>query len=127
MKTTKPAVNDCPTEHAEQVAFISQAARRWPSLLIIAIPNGGNRDAVTGARLKAEGVKAGTPDLFIPELRLWLEMKRQKGGAVSSVQKRMAEALRGSGYAVEVARGCQVALALVEAAMAAHRAKTASW
>jgi hypothetical protein len=35
---------------------------RW----LHANPNGGNRSAVTGARLKAEGVKRGIPDLFLP-------------------------------------------------------------
>ena len=32
---------------------------------LFAIPNGGSRDKVTGAKLKAEGVKAGVADLFL--------------------------------------------------------------
>lgn len=52
-----------PTEHQEQVALV-----RWSRLsesahpelrLLIAIPNGGARSTVTGARLKAEGVRPG--------------------------------------------------------------------
>lgn len=35
---------------------------RW----LHANPNGGYRSVVTGARLKAEGVKRGIPDLFLP-------------------------------------------------------------
>lgn len=35
---------------------------RW----LHAIPNGGARDAVTAARMKAEGVKAGVYDVFLP-------------------------------------------------------------
>ena len=35
----------------------------WP--LLFAIPDGGRRDAVTGAHLKAEGVRAGGPDMFL--------------------------------------------------------------
>lgn len=35
----------------------------WP--LLFAIPDGGRRDAVTGAHLKAEGVRAGVPDMFL--------------------------------------------------------------
>lgn len=31
-----------------------------------AIPNGGTRDKITAGRLKAEGVKAGMPDVFLP-------------------------------------------------------------
>ena len=34
--------------------------------LLHAIPNGGKRDKVTAAKLKAEGVKAGIPDIFLP-------------------------------------------------------------
>lgn len=33
--------------------------------LLIAIPNGGARSQRTGAMLKAEGVMAGAPDLFL--------------------------------------------------------------
>ncbi len=31
-----------------------------------AIPNGGYRDAITAGKLKAEGVKRGVPDVFLP-------------------------------------------------------------
>lgn len=49
---------------------------RW----LFHIPNGGARDAITGARLKAEGVKPGVPDLCLPVARqghtaLYVEMK----------------------------------------------------
>lgn len=37
-------------------------ALRW----LHAIPNGGARDHVTAARMKAEGVKAGVYDIFLP-------------------------------------------------------------
>lgn len=33
---------------------------------MFAIPNGGLRDRVTAAKLKAEGVKPGVPDVFLP-------------------------------------------------------------
>lgn len=45
------------------------------------IPNGGKRDKVTAKkRLKAEGVKPGVPDVFLPVARkgfhgLYIEMK----------------------------------------------------
>ena len=43
---------------------LQQACVRWvryqyPDLVVYAIPNGGKRNAVTGAILKAEGVLAG--------------------------------------------------------------------
>lgn len=45
-----------------------------------AVPNGGRRNPREGARLKAEGVKAGVSDLFLPIARqgkagLWVELK----------------------------------------------------
>ena len=38
-------------------------------------PNGGNRDAVTGAKLKRAGVKRGVPDLIIVGKLLVIELK----------------------------------------------------
>jgi hypothetical protein len=37
---------------------------------LLAIPNGGQRDKITAANLKAEGVKAGVPDVCLP-FPLW--------------------------------------------------------
>lgn len=68
------------------------AALRW----LHAIPNGGARDPVTAARLKAEGVKPGVPDLFLPVAKwlspsyafhgLYIEMKKGKSGRQSKEQ-----------------------------------------
>ena len=57
-------------EHRIQAALFKWArysAAETPVLhLMLAIPNGGARDAITGAILKAEGVKPGVPDVFLP-------------------------------------------------------------
>jgi hypothetical protein len=104
-------------EHAEQVALMRWAAlhvRRYPGLeLLFAIPNGGRRDAVTGARLKAEGVKAGVPDLLLPWPAggwhgLFIELKAP-GGRVTVAQKRWIEWLRAAGYRAEVCYGWEEA------------------
>ena len=79
--------------------------RSYPDVRIFAIPNGGARSPATAGRLKAEGVSAGVPDLFVPAMNLWIEMKRQKGGSLSAEQKDWAEHLRGLGYEVLVGRG----------------------
>jgi len=76
-----------PSEHAEQVTFISEFRRLWPGVLIFAIPNGGLRGKLTAAKLKREGVVSGVPDMFIPAWNVWVEMKRQKGGVLSATQK----------------------------------------
>jgi len=71
-------------EHHDQVALFRWAGhqqRRLPELsLLFAIPNGGHRHPATAAKLKAEGVKAGVPDLCLPVARgeyhgLWIELK----------------------------------------------------
>ena len=77
----------------------------WP--LLFAIPDGGRRDAVTGAHLKAEGVRAGVPDMFLAVPRqnapgLFPELKKQKGGRVSENRKTMHEALSQGGYPGEI-------------------------
>lgn len=114
----------CADEHAEQVALC-----RWWSLyarrtgiaesLLFAIPNGGRRDAVTGARLKAEGVRAGVPDMFLAVPRknapgLFLELKKRKGGRVSENQKNVHEALSEAGYPVRICRGWDEAKRAIE-------------
>lgn len=76
------------SEHAHQTALFAWAAlnkTRWPELAWMhAIPNGGLRDRITAAKLKAEGVKSGVSDVFLPVKRgawsgLYIEMKKPKG------------------------------------------------
>ena len=81
-----------------------------PGRVMYAIPNGGRRDAATGARLKAEGVLAGVPDVFLaapsgPYAGLYIEMKRKAGGRATPAQKAMLATLESSGYAVVVCYG----------------------
>lgn len=86
--TTQP--KKIPTEHQEQREFVKwfrQNITKETGVRIFAIPNGGYRGAATAGKLKAEGVTAGVPDLFIPEWLVWVEMKRIKGGMVSEEQK----------------------------------------
>lgn len=84
---------------------------------LIAIPNGGNRDAATGARLKAEGVVAGVADLalFIPRKgygALFVEMKTEKGRQSDS-QKTWAAQL-GADYLYRVCRSLDEFITTVE-------------
>lgn len=77
----KPRVDH---EHREQVALMkwSESAKvAYPSLKWLhAIPNGGKRSKAMAGKLKAEGVKRGVLDLFLPAARagwhgLYIEMK----------------------------------------------------
>jgi rhodanese-related sulfurtransferase len=93
------------SEHIEQREYVQWFRQTYPGVRILAIPNGGARSPATAARLKAEGVCAGVPDLFVPEWGLWVEMKRAKGGKVSKDQKDWLDYLANCGYRVIVCLG----------------------
>lgn len=107
------------TEHEEQVTLFTWFRMRYAGMLMYAIPNGGARSSITGARLRDEGVLAGVPDIFLPcpsggKHGLYIEMKRQKGGRVSAPQKAVMQALRMQGYEVAVCHGWQEARGCIE-------------
>lgn len=58
------------SESSHQKALFAWAALsvgKYPALAyMFAIPNGGLRDIRTASTLKAEGVKSGVPDIFLP-------------------------------------------------------------
>lgn len=95
------------TEHEEQRELVRWFRQTWPDVRIFAVPNGGARSKAAAGRLKAEGVLPGVPDLFVPAWRLWVEMKRAKGGVVSPEQKDWIAYLESVGYCVLVCRGCE--------------------
>lgn len=57
-------------EHVEQRALFDWAAKhehRLPALrLLFAVPNGRGRSKMEAGKLKAEGVKRGVPDVWLP-------------------------------------------------------------
>jgi hypothetical protein len=124
---TKATAIPTPSEHQEQVAVIEWADRmvpRYPELaLLYAVPNGARTSIGTAKKLKAEGLRAGVPDLCLPVARgidhtsayhgLYVELKRIKGGTVSPEQRGWHEALRAQGYRVVVARGAAEAIAAI--------------
>ena len=112
------------SEHKLQV----QVARLLDhsGLLWTAIPNGGKRSAITGAILKAEGVKAGYPDILIDEPfvvidGVWrsqihglrIELKNGKKGRTSEHQERWIQELRKRGYRAEVCRSMDEVMAVL--------------
>lgn len=99
-----------PSEHVEQRNFVRWFRQTHPTARIAAIPNGGSRSMAAAAKLKAEGVSPGIPDLFIPAWGLWVEMKRVKGGKISADQKLWADYLESVGYCVIVSKGCDDAI-----------------
>lgn len=113
-KAPPPEVESIPTEHEEQCGFVQWFRRKFPHVRIMAIPNGGWRNAATAGKLKAEGVSRGVPDLFIPEWKLWIEMKRITGGRVSPEQQGWKSYLEQCGYGVLICAGMEQARREVE-------------
>ena len=88
-----------PSEHNLQVECLRWLRYAHPGVLCYAIPNGGYRTITTARAMRAEGQKAGIPDLHIPigrgeYLSLYIEMKNGKAGRLSEAQKEMHETLR---------------------------------
>lgn len=112
-----------PSESEEQQILFQWAQMRrgrYPELdLLFHIPNGGSRGKGEAGRFKAEGVKSGVPDLFLPVARgdkhgLFIELKRTRGGVVSTDQKEWTARLREQGYRAEICRGWKEAAELIE-------------
>lgn len=94
-----------PLEHIEQVSFVNWFRETYQDVLIFAIPNGGLRNIAVARKLQSEGVVPGVPDMFIPEWKLWVEMKRAKNGRVSEDQKKIISYLESCGYTVIIGHG----------------------
>ena len=125
----RAAVERTMSEHQEQVTVIQWKdahLAQLPALaLLYAVPNGGDRHPATAARLRAEGVVKGVPDLVLPVPRprrpsdppsppgtppgWWCgwygELKRVKGGRVAKEQRDWHARLTAAGYFVAVYRG----------------------
>lgn len=113
------------TESAHQQAlfcFFALHRKEYPETeWMFAIPNGGERNPIVAAKLKAEGVKAGVPDIFLPSVRrdsgtiqcaghagLFIELKVKKN-KLSLEQEKFFYALRERGYWVSRCYGWEAA------------------
>lgn len=98
-------------EHRIQCACVQWFRAQYPkdALLLYAIPNGGRRDAITGKKLKDEGVVRGVADmnLDIPNIHyhgLRIEMKAGKTGSQSKEQKEFQARVEAKGYKYVICR-----------------------
>lgn len=111
-----------PSESTEQ-QHLFQWARMMsgahPELaLMYKITNEGRRSHANGARMVAEGMKKGVPDICLPVARgghhgLYIELKRERNSRVTREQLEWIEALMDQGYAAAVCRGCDEAIRLI--------------
>jgi len=102
--------SDIPSEHWEQMQVVNWMRKNgW---IYFAVPNGGKRDKIAGAHLRAEGVQSGVPDLImIAPVQCVIEMKRTKGGRVSESQKEWLYKFHDTGnWKCKVAHGHEEAI-----------------
>lgn len=108
------------SEHQTQAAFV-----RWLELQRIegldtahAIPNGGARHKAVAGKLKAEGVKAGSPDWQWPAARggfIGLAIEFKDGtGAPTKEQRERIDALQRAGWCVVICWDWQAAARTVQ-------------
>lgn len=119
MVAAATVLGSTPTEHDEQAALFAWAAAnevQHPELCMLhATPNGGYRPMATAAKLKAEGVKAGYPDISLDVARgrwhgLRVELKRADHSTrPSEAQLMWMERLRYYGYSTAICYGAQEA------------------
>ena len=107
-------------EHHLQVTCVKWFRLQYPNELIYAIPNGGQRNIITAKKLKAEGVTAGIPDLFVAAAcggfnGLYIELKNGKQGIVSESQKGIIAHLQNKGYKVAVSRSFEDFVSIINA------------
>ena len=107
-------------EQVKLFAWIKLKTQKYPQMaFIFAVPNGGMRSKVIGAKLKAEGVKRGVSDICVPipiapYHGAWIEMKSQNPKATTSnEQKTFAKAMITNGYQVALCRGADDAISFL--------------
>jgi hypothetical protein len=112
------------SESAEQTALFCWAALpeqqlKYPELkFMFHIPNGGTRDKREAGAFKAQGVKAGVPDICLPVARggfhgLWIEMK-YGDNVPSDKQLDFIKFLRNQNHAVTVCYSWEQAVLSIE-------------
>jgi hypothetical protein len=123
--TSKQLKKDtAPTEYEEQIKLAEYLDMK--NYLWCHVPNGGNRNAITGAKLKRQGVKPGVPDVLIfddPKIKsvkaavgIAIELKKA-GGVPSDVrdsQKEWLNELALRGWLIKVAFGADEAINFLE-------------
>ena len=114
------------SESTEQTRVMNWARRneyRCPELALLHhIPNGGSRNKIEAANLKAQGVKSGVPDLCLPAPKgefhgLYIEMKFGKNKTTAAQEEFMA-LLQAEGHKTAVAYSYEEAREIVRGYLA---------
>lgn len=135
LATASKGIPKSPKVKPESESQIQQRIMRWwkyahkglgvpDERLLMAFPLQGARTARNGARMKAEGLRKGTPDLLLAVAGrdvlsefafrgLWIELKKH-GGNASPEQSEFLEILRREGYEAKLCIGFDAAKSAIE-------------
>ena len=112
-----------PSEHAMQAAVcdwwrLACKGYGLPEFALWANPNAAKRSYKLAAYMRAEGMRAGVPDLFLADAKLgskglFLEMKR-KPNKITREQSLMIEYLLSAGYRVKVCWSSEQAITWIK-------------
>lgn len=112
-QNTKSRKRPSEEEHRIQCACVQWFRYQYPYLRhnLFSVPNGGKRDKVTAAKLKAEGALAGVADLILllPNRSygaLLIEMKTCKGRQADT-QREWQQLIERDGYKYVVCRSLE--------------------
>lgn len=109
-------------------SYTMTADREWkgqdtvpPLKWLHSIPNGGLRDAATASRMKAEGVRKGVADVFLPAVipklqwsGLYIELKKTGKNKIDDDQKEFAAFVKAQGYKHVFVEGWRAAADAIE-------------
>ncbi len=109
-------------EDYEQTLVFQWAAYYHVLRWLHSVPNGGKRNAREAARLKAQGVKSGVSDMFLPMVMdgcpgLYIELKRRKQDGPSKVSPKQAlfhRDMKKQGYKCVVCYGADEAISIIK-------------
>ncbi len=133
-KLGKPRAKRVDREGQEQAALMKEIELRYPEVFsnLHHTPNGGYRSKAEAARFKAQGTKAGIPDLQLTMARggyfgLFIEFKATvKPAPVSLEQQACIGRLNDQGYLAVVCRGHFDAMECLRAYMALPKTEVAA-
>ena len=113
-----------PLEHEEQkmlFRYCSAEMWRYPMLILLThVPNEGKRSAVTGKRMRDEGLRKGYPDLMLDYAScgyngLRIELKRKRKYRITAEQKEWLLRLNEYGYASALCCGWEESWEFIKA------------
>lgn len=101
-------------EFDAQALFFDWFKQSYPDVLMFMSLNGIRMNIGQAMKAKRSGMMKGVPDLEVPGWRLFIEMKKEKGGSNKRHQKIVQQYLIANGYTVMVCRGYDDAVKDIE-------------